>query len=165
MPEKPPGRTTMPGMIWVADKVLDRALDPTTRGVRRDLFENCKGIVLLSSIEAGFTFTGKLGTGIFVAKKRDGSWSVPCAIGVTTVGTFFISRTHRVDGVKYKRSFNIMILISLSQLRLGFRYRGINEREHDLCYGPKNIGGSRCKQRAEDWSPSRVGLRKMGKIL
>ena len=86
MPENPPSRTTMPGMIWRADKVLDRALDPKTKGIRKDLFEKCKGIVLLSSIEAGFTFTGKLGTGILMAKKLDGSWSVPSAIGLTAIG-------------------------------------------------------------------------------
>ncbi|GAX25313.1 hypothetical protein FisN_5Lh403 [Fistulifera solaris] len=77
-------------MIWRADKVLDRALDPKQRGIPKDVFDKCKGVILLSSIEAGFTFTGKLGTGIFLVKKRDGSWSIPSAIGLTSVGGGFV---------------------------------------------------------------------------
>lgn len=86
-------RTKMEGMIGTASNVLDRALDPKTNGVPKDLFEKCKGIVLLSAIEAGFVFTGNVGTGILMAKKDDGSWSVPSALGLTGVGKSFGSGT------------------------------------------------------------------------
>ena len=50
------------------------------------LFLYNKGLILLSVLEAGFIFSGNVGTGIILAKKSDGSWSVPCACGLTGVG-------------------------------------------------------------------------------
>jgi SH3 domain-containing YSC84-like protein 1 len=41
------------------------------------------GIILISVIEAGFIFSGNIGTGIVLAQKADGSWSAPSAIGLT----------------------------------------------------------------------------------
>jgi lipid-binding SYLF domain-containing protein len=85
-----PDPTTMEGMICNANKVLDRALSPETNGVHRGLFEKAKGIVLISSIEAGFIFSGNLGTGILMAKDKAGKWSPPSALGLTGVGWGFI---------------------------------------------------------------------------
>ena len=79
---KRPNRTTMAGMIWNANHVLSTALDPKTNGVPRSLFEqDLKGILLISIIEAGFMFTGNVGTGILLAR-RQGQWSPPCAVGL-----------------------------------------------------------------------------------
>ena len=75
----------MEGMIWNANHVLDSALDPKTNGVPRDLFKACKGIVLLSVIEAGFVFSGNVGTGVVMARAEDGTWSPPSAVGLAGV--------------------------------------------------------------------------------
>ena len=45
-----PDRTTMEGMIWNANHVLDLALDPQCKGVPRTLLEGCKGVALIVSI-------------------------------------------------------------------------------------------------------------------
>lgn len=85
-----PARTTMEGMIWNANHVLDSALDPKTNGIPRDLFKQCKGIVLLSVIEAGFCFSGNVGTGVVMARADDGTWSPPSAVGLAGMGFGFM---------------------------------------------------------------------------
>lgn len=69
-----------------ANHVLEQALSPGVAGIPKDLFRNCKGVVLISVVEVGFIFSGNLGTGIIVAKKSDGTWSKPAACGLTGVG-------------------------------------------------------------------------------
>ena len=82
MSAKRPDRTTMAGMIWNANHVLTTALDPKTNGVPHKLFkQELKGILLISTIEAGFIFSGNVGSGILMAR-REGSWSPPCAVGL-----------------------------------------------------------------------------------
>lgn len=95
--ERRPDRTTMKGMIWNANHVLDQALSPDTNGLPKVLFENCEGLLLLSIIEAGFCFTGNVGTGILLAKTKTTTsssiahgWSPPCAMGLTGVGWGFV---------------------------------------------------------------------------
>ena len=80
----------MEGMIWNANHVLDSAIDPKTNGIPRDLFKQCKGVVLLSVIEAGFCFSGNVGTGVVMARADDGSWSPPSAVGLAGVGFGFM---------------------------------------------------------------------------
>ena len=83
---KRPDRTTMEGMIWNANHLLDLVLDPKTPGVPRVLFRDCKGLVLLSVIEAGFIFSGSVGTGVILTQNDMGEWSAPSALGLTGVG-------------------------------------------------------------------------------
>lgn len=75
----------MPGMIYNANKVLDTALSQKDKNKKLAnlLTGDLKGIILMSVVEAGFIFSGNLGTGILMAKKEDGSWSAPSAIGLT----------------------------------------------------------------------------------
>eukprot|EP00581_Thalassiosira_minuscula_P008303 CAMPEP_0183702776 /NCGR_PEP_ID=MMETSP0737-20130205/773_1 /TAXON_ID=385413 /ORGANISM="Thalassiosira miniscula, Strain CCMP1093" /LENGTH=436 /DNA_ID=CAMNT_0025929451 /DNA_START=90 /DNA_END=1400 /DNA_ORIENTATION=+ len=86
MDDKRPDRTTMEGMIWNANHVLDQALGPETEGIPRGMVQNCQGIILLSVVEAGFIFSGHVGTGIIVANNDDGSWSPPSAIALGGIG-------------------------------------------------------------------------------
>lgn len=90
MSSSKPARTTMEGMIWNANHVLDSALDPKTNGIPRDLFKACKGVVLMSVIEAGFCFSGNVGTGVVMARAEDGTWSPPSAVGLAGVGFGFM---------------------------------------------------------------------------
>eukprot|EP01083_Nonionella_stella_P194680 717886_1 len=87
---KRPDRTTMEGMIWNANHVLDQALSPDTPGIPRGMIKNCKGIILLSVVEAGFIFSGNVGTGVIIANKYDGTWSPPSALGLGGIGWGFI---------------------------------------------------------------------------
>ena len=81
-----PDRTTLPGMIWNASHILDQALDPKCKGIPRQLLEGCKGVAIISVVEAGFIFSGHAGTGVLLARRQDGSWSPPSALGLAGVG-------------------------------------------------------------------------------
>jgi len=92
MSSKSPKLITMQGMIWKANEVLSWVLDPKTGGVHPDLFgPGLLGIAFINIVEVGFIFSGNVGTGILLSKdEKDGSWSPPCAIGLTGVGWGFI---------------------------------------------------------------------------
>ena len=79
-------RTTLEGMIVNASCILDQALDPKCKGIPRQLLEGCKGVCIISVVEAGFIFSGHAGTGVLLAKRPDGSWSPPSALGLAGVG-------------------------------------------------------------------------------
>jgi lipid-binding SYLF domain-containing protein len=83
---KKPSRGSMEGMIKNANKVLDQALKPGIKGLPKNLFDECLGIILISIAEAGFLFSANVGSGIAMTKNEDGSWSPPCAVGLTGVG-------------------------------------------------------------------------------
>ena len=59
-------------------------------GIPRGTIKNCKGIILLSVVEAGFIFSGNVGTGVVIAHKYDGTWSPPSAIGLGGIGWGFM---------------------------------------------------------------------------
>jgi len=81
-----PKGTTMEGMIWNANHALDQALDPTTAGIPRGMIKNCQGIILLSMVEAGFIFSGSVGSGVILAHNEDDTWSPPSAVSVGGIG-------------------------------------------------------------------------------
>jgi len=61
-----------------------------TAGIPRGMIKNCKGIILLSVVEAGFIFSGNVGTGVIIANKYDGTWSPPSALGLGGIGWGFM---------------------------------------------------------------------------
>lgn len=66
-------------------------MDPKTGGLHPELFgPDLLGIAFINIVEAGFIFSGNVGTGIVLARKKDGSWSPPAAIGLTGLGWGFI---------------------------------------------------------------------------
>ena len=69
----------------VANSSLGIALKPEIEGIPPGLFSRCLGICILSVVEAGFIFSGNLGTGIVMARSN-GKWGNPVAIGMTGVG-------------------------------------------------------------------------------
>lgn len=92
MADKRPKRITMPGMIYDANEVLSWALDPNTGGLHPELFgPSLLGIAFITIVEAGFIFSGNVGTGIVMSRNhKDGSWSAPSALGITGIGWGFI---------------------------------------------------------------------------
>ncbi|OQS05939.1 hypothetical protein THRCLA_01978 [Thraustotheca clavata] len=50
------------------------------------LVTNAKGIAFLTVLKAGFVVTGRVGTGLVIAKLPDGSWSAPSAIATAGIG-------------------------------------------------------------------------------
>lgn len=55
-------------------------------GKLRDILSEVKGIVFLTTVKAGFVFSGTYGTGLVICKLADGSWSAPSAITTSGVG-------------------------------------------------------------------------------
>uniref|UniRef100_K3WU82 EF-hand domain-containing protein n=1 Tax=Globisporangium ultimum (strain ATCC 200006 / CBS 805.95 / DAOM BR144) TaxID=431595 RepID=K3WU82_GLOUD len=51
-----------------------------------ELVRNCAGLAFLTVVKAGLIWTGKLGTGVVIARMEDGSWSPPSGIGTAGVG-------------------------------------------------------------------------------
>lgn len=113
--EKRPDRTTMEGMIWNANHVLDQALSPDTAGIPRGMIKNCKGIILLSVVEAGFIFSGNVGTGVIIANKYDGTWSPPSALGLGGIGWgFMVGAEVKVSVLSYTYlSYHIVMCICI----------------------------------------------------
>ena len=50
------------------------------------LLTNAKGLAFLTVVKAGFLISGRLGTGLVIARLPDGRWSAPSAIGTAGVG-------------------------------------------------------------------------------
>ncbi len=51
--------------------------------VPKNLLQMAKGIVFLTILKVGMIFTGRVGTGLVVARLEDGSWSAPSAVGLS----------------------------------------------------------------------------------
>lgn len=85
--EKRPDGSSMEGLIWNANYMLDASLDPGAQGVPKSLFKKAHGIVLVSSVEFGLVISGNIGAGIVMVKdKEDGKWSPPSAVKFGGVG-------------------------------------------------------------------------------
>ncbi|CCI46817.1 unnamed protein product [Albugo candida] len=56
------------------------------RSIPITFLEKAHGIALMTIIKAGFLVTGKIGTGLVIAKLPNGSWSAPSAIGTIGLG-------------------------------------------------------------------------------
>ena len=55
--------------------------------IPRQCLQRAKGLAFLTVFRAGFMFTGRIGTGLIMAKLADGvSWSAPSAIGTLGMG-------------------------------------------------------------------------------
>eukprot|EP00545_Synedropsis_sp_CCMP1620_P003409 CAMPEP_0119014734 /NCGR_PEP_ID=MMETSP1176-20130426/10321_1 /TAXON_ID=265551 /ORGANISM="Synedropsis recta cf, Strain CCMP1620" /LENGTH=268 /DNA_ID=CAMNT_0006967971 /DNA_START=67 /DNA_END=873 /DNA_ORIENTATION=+ len=81
-----PDPTTMEGMIWNANDVLEHALKPGINGIPKKMFEDAIGVVISSSVNFGFIFSGTIGSGIVIRKTDNGWGSPPCAVGMSGVG-------------------------------------------------------------------------------
>ena len=51
-----------------------------------DLLHAAHGLLFLTVFKAGFVVSGKVGTGLVIARLPDGQWSAPCAMGTVGMG-------------------------------------------------------------------------------
>lgn len=63
--------------------------DLSDQTIPLDLLHQAKGLVFLTVAKAGLVVSCRVGTGILVARRRDGSWTPPLAIGTVGVGWGF----------------------------------------------------------------------------
>lgn len=73
-----PAGTTMEGMIWNANHVLDMAVSPHSKK-SKDILKDAVAVVIVDCVEAGFVLTGSRGSGVLMVKNGD-HWSAPSAI-------------------------------------------------------------------------------------
>lgn len=57
-------------------------------GIPSEVLRNAKGLVILNEVKGGFIFSGGIGSGLVIARLREG-WSAPSAIGTGSVGWGF----------------------------------------------------------------------------
>lgn len=57
--------------------------------IPKELLMGAKGLAFLTVAKAGFCFTGRLGTGLVIARLADGTWSAPSAIMMSGMGTMY----------------------------------------------------------------------------
>jgi lipid-binding SYLF domain-containing protein len=63
--------------------------DQSDQTIPLDLLQQAKGLVFLTVAKAGFVISCRVGTGILISRRRDGSWTPPVAIGTVGVGWGF----------------------------------------------------------------------------
>lgn len=64
-----------PNQVFGADQVIPP-----------DVLKRAKGLAVITVIKAGFLFSGRAGSGVIIARLKDGSWSAPSAIGMAGAG-------------------------------------------------------------------------------
>lgn len=63
-----------------------RGLMESDQSIPLDLIQQAKGLCFLTVMKAGLVVSGKIGTGLVVSRKLDGTWSAPSAIGTVGLG-------------------------------------------------------------------------------
>ncbi|KAL7684415.1 putative ysc84 actin-binding domain-containing protein [Plasmopara halstedii] len=89
MPLNMPYHSTMEKEIVKAAAILDSCFSSTVSAdasIPAELIQNAAGLAFLTVIKAGLIWTGKMGTGLVVARLHDGSWSAPSGIGTAGMG-------------------------------------------------------------------------------
>lgn len=51
-----------------------------------DVLKRAKGLAIITVLKAGFLFSGRAGSGVIVARLRDGTWSAPSGISMAGAG-------------------------------------------------------------------------------
>ncbi|KAL3229731.1 LAS seventeen-binding protein 3 [Nakaseomyces bracarensis] len=64
-----------PNQVFGADQVIPP-----------HVLKNAKGLAVITVLKAGFLFSGRAGSGVIVARQRDGTWSAPSAIAMAGAG-------------------------------------------------------------------------------
>ncbi|GHJ83842.1 hypothetical protein NliqN6_0244 [Naganishia liquefaciens] len=73
-----------------ASKIIRSFVDSGNNGldkvIPRQVLERAQGFAVFTVVKAGFLFSARGGSGIVIAKREDGSWSAPSAIGTAGFG-------------------------------------------------------------------------------
>ncbi|CAZ83292.1 unnamed protein product [Tuber melanosporum] len=74
-----------------ASRILASFVDPKQsfgpdKIIPPSVLSNAKGLAIITVLKAGFLFSGRVGSGLVVARKGDGSWSAPSAIATAGAG-------------------------------------------------------------------------------
>jgi len=130
--------------VQKAAKILSSFTDPEKveggldNVIPKDVFSNAKGLAIFTVVKAGFFWSGRVGSGLVVAKLPDGSWSSPSLINIGGVGfgaqlgadvTDFVIVLNHEDAVKaFSRGENLTLggnlSVSAGPVGFGHEYSG-----------------------------------------
>jgi lipid-binding SYLF domain-containing protein len=71
---------------YTVQYMCGQGLSESDQSIPLDLIQQAQGLCFLTVMKAGLVVSGKLGTGVVIARKGDGSWSAPSALGTVGVG-------------------------------------------------------------------------------
>ncbi|QLG72107.1 hypothetical protein HG535_0C04610 [Zygotorulaspora mrakii] len=109
-----------PNQVFGADQVIPP-----------EVLKRAKGLAVITVLKAGFLFSGRAGSGVIVARLKDGTWSAPSAIALAGAGaggmvgvelTDFVFILNSVEAVKAFSEFGTITLggnVSVSAGPLG----------------------------------------------
>ncbi|CAG8482657.1 6338_t:CDS:10 [Diversispora eburnea] len=75
--------TDLAGECRKAAKILNSFIDKV---IPPQVLQSANGFAIITVIKAGFLFSGRVGSGLVVARLSDGSWSAPSAVGTGGMG-------------------------------------------------------------------------------
>ena len=87
--------------------------------IPHDVLKRAKGLAIITVLKAGFLFSGRAGSGVIVARLKDGTWSAPSAIAMAGAGaggmvglelTDFVFILNDYDAVKSFSEFGTITL-------------------------------------------------------
>lgn len=82
----PPPSTTTPSSTSTTGTPSKKPLPTPDSMIPADILQRAQGLAILSIVKAGFIWSGRIGSGIVLARLPDGGWSAPSAIGTAGVG-------------------------------------------------------------------------------
>ena len=80
-----PGYASMQSDVDQAATILERFQSVPEKAIPQAVLKDARGLAIMTVIKAGFGFSGRGGTGVVVARTRQG-WSGPSAIGTGGAG-------------------------------------------------------------------------------
>lgn len=112
------------------------------------LLTRAKGIAFLTVIKVGFVLTGRIGTGLVIARLPTGAWSAPSAIGTAGIGwgaqiggeltdfVIILNKKRAVDAFCSKGQVNLGAELGIAAGPLGRTAAGSVEASADLDIAP-----------------------------
>ena len=83
-----PGYASMQGDVDQAATIIERFQAVPEKAIPQAVLKDARGLAIMTVIKAGFGFSGRGGTGIVVARTKNG-WSGPSAMGTGGAGFGF----------------------------------------------------------------------------
>mmetsp|Transcript_9792 Transcript_9792/g.16278 ORF Transcript_9792/g.16278 Transcript_9792/m.16278 type:complete len:533 (+) Transcript_9792:73-1671(+) len=71
---------------YTVQYMCGQGLSDSDQSIPLDLIQRAQGLCFLTVMKAGLVVSGKLGTGVVIARKGASSWSAPSALGTVGVG-------------------------------------------------------------------------------
>jgi SH3 domain-containing YSC84-like protein 1 len=90
------------------------------KSIPKTLLKDCAGIAFMTVVKAGFLFAGKVGTGLVIGRRPDGTWSAPSAIATMGVSWGLLIGADVTDFVVILRTSNALKAFSgVGNIQLG----------------------------------------------